>query len=322
MKAVVFAKYGPPEVLRLVEVEKPAPKDDELLVRVRATTVNRTDTGFRSAEYFIARVFTGLLRPKKGIHGNEFAGEVEAVGAAVTTFKPGDRVFGIRHGAHAEYVCVAERRVVAHMPAGMTFEEAAAVADGGLTALSALKSLDLRPGRSILIYGASGSIGTASVQVAKHLGAHVTAVCDTQNVDLVRSLGADEVIDYLQEDVAKSGKTYDVVFDAVGKTSFWRCRRLVEPGGLYLDTDPGFMWHLAALTLLTRWLGTRRARLLVARLTKENLILLKELIEAGKYRAVIDRRYPLEDVIEASRYVETGQKTGNVVLTLGDVRGG
>jgi NADPH:quinone reductase-like Zn-dependent oxidoreductase len=316
MRAVVYDKYGPPEVLRLADVEQPIPKENELLVRIQATTVNRTDTGFRSAEYFIARFFTGLLRPRKPILGTEFAGEVETVGSAVTEFKVGDRVFGIRSGAHAEFICVREGGVVAQMPSSMSFEEAAAVADGALTALSGLKKTDLRTGRSILVYGASGSIGTAAVQLAKHLDAHVTAVCGAEHVELVRSLGADEVLDYRQEDFTRNGKTYDVVFDAVGKQSFWPARRSLKSGGVFIDTDPGFMWHLLLLTLLTRWIGDKKVTMLIARFSKKDLLFLKELIEAGKYRAVIDRRYPLEDVVEAARYVETGQKTGNVVLTV------
>jgi NADPH:quinone reductase-like Zn-dependent oxidoreductase len=321
MRAVVYDKYGPPEVLRLEAVEKPVPKEDEVLVRVHATTVNRTDAGLRSAEFFITRFFTGLFRPKKRILGTELAGEVEAVGAAVTEFAVGDRVFGVRSGAQAEFICVRESGVLAHMPAGMTFEDAAAVADGALTALSGLKKADLRTGRTILVYGASGSIGTASVQLARHFDAHVTAVCNTQNVELVRSLGADDVIDYLQEDFTKNGETYDVVFDAVGKQSFRRCRHSLKPGGIYLDTDPGFLWHLPLLALLTRWIGDKKAKLLIARFTKKDLLFLKELIEGGKYRAVIDRRYPLEQVVEATKYVETGQKTGNVVLTVSRDRG-
>jgi NADPH:quinone reductase-like Zn-dependent oxidoreductase len=316
MKAVVYDRYGPPDVLRLAEVERPVPEDDEVLVRIHATTVNRTDTGFRSAEYFISRFFTGLLRPRKRILGNEFAGEVEAVGAAVTEFKVGDRVFGIRSGTHTELICVRESGVLAHMPAATSFEEAAAVSDGALTALTGLKKVDLRAGRSILVYGASGSIGTAAVQLARSFDANVTAVCNTKNVELVRSLGADEVVDYLHDDFTKNGKTYDVVFDAVGKLSYRRCRRSLKPGGSFLDTDPGFMWNLLFLTLLTRWIGDKKVRMLIARFTKKDLVFLKELIEAGKYRAVIDRRYPLQDVVEATRYVETGQKTGNVVLTV------
>jgi len=316
MRAVVYDKYGPPEVLRFEEVEKPVPKPDEVLVRIRATTVNRSDTGFRSAEYFVGRAFTGLFRPRNRILGSEFAGEVDGLGSEVAEFKVGDRVFGIRQGAHAEFVCVGESGVVAHMPRGMEFEEAAAVADGALTAMSGLKRAELRPGRSILVYGASGSIGTAAVQLSRHYGAHVTAVCNARSVELVRSLGADEVIDYEREDFTKNGKTYDVVFDAVGVQSYRRCKRSLNSGGLFLDTDPGFLWHLPLVALWTRFVGDRKARLLIARFRKDDLRFLKELIEAGEYRAVIDRRYAFDDVIEATRYVETRQKTGNVVLII------
>jgi NADPH:quinone reductase-like Zn-dependent oxidoreductase len=316
MRAVVHDRYGPPEVLRLEEVERPVPQDDEVLVKVHATTVTRSDTGLRSANYFFARAFTGLLRPKRKIAGMELAGVVEAVGASVTEFEVGDEVFGIRGGANAEYVCVRERGVLAHKPAGMSFEEAAAVCDGALLARSCLLSADLRPGRSIVVYGASGSIGTAAVQLAKYLGADVTAVCNTKNVELVRSLGADEVIDYQQEDYTKNGKRYDVVFDSVGKHSFRRCRRSLKPGGMFITTDLGFMWHAPIVSLLTRWVGDKRAKIGIGRYRNEDVLLLKELIESGRYRAVIDRTYPLEDVVEATRYVETEQKTGNVVLTL------
>jgi NADPH:quinone reductase-like Zn-dependent oxidoreductase len=316
MRAVVHDNYGPPERLRLEDVARPVPKEDEVLVKIHATTVSRTDCGLRAADPFFARVFTGLRRPKRRTPGLELAGVVEAVGAAVTEFEVGDEVFGIRGGSNAEYVCVRESGALAHKPAGMTFEEAAAVCDGACSALSCLRNADLRPGRSIVVYGASGSIGTAAVQVARHFGAHVTAVCNTKNVDLVRSLGADEVIDYLQEDFTKNGKTYDVIFDAVGKHSFRRCRRSLKPGGIFITTDLGFMWHAPLVVLATKWIGDKKATMGIARYKKEDVLFLKELIEAGEFRAVIDRRYPLEDVVEATRYVETGQKTGNVVLTV------
>jgi NADPH:quinone reductase-like Zn-dependent oxidoreductase len=317
MRAVVYDRYGPPEVLRLEEVDRPAPKDDEVLVKIHATTVNRTDCGWRSAKPFIGRYFTGLRRPKRRILGSELAGEVEAVGAAVSQFKVGDHVFGVNYfGAHAEFVCVQEDRPLAHKPAGMTFEEAAAVSDGAILALTALRKGNLRKGQKILIYGASGSIGTAAVQLAKHFEADVTAVCNTKNVELVRSLGADEVVDYLQEDFTKNGKTYDAVFDAVGKHSFRRCRRSVKPGGFYVETDLGFMWHVPLLALATRRIGDKRVTLPTPNYTKKDVLFLKELVEAGRYRPVIDRSYPLEQVVEATKYVETGQKTGNVVLTV------
>jgi NADPH:quinone reductase-like Zn-dependent oxidoreductase len=316
MRAVVHDEYGPPDVLRLEEVERPEPADDEVLVRVHATTVTRTDCGFRKADPFFSRLFTGIRGPRRRIPGMELAGVVEAVGSAVTEFEVGDEVFGLRTGANAEYHCVRENGALAHKPARMTFEEAAALPDGACIALTCLRKADLGPGRSIVVYGASGSIGTAAVQLARHFGADVTAVCDTKNLELARSLGADHVVDYTQEDFTRNGKTYDVVFDAVGKHSFRRCRRSLKPGGIFLETDLGFMWHVPLLALLTRRLGSKRVTLPIPKYTKEEILFVKELADAGEYRAVIDRTYPLEDVVEATRYVETGQKTGNVVLTV------
>ena len=256
MRAVVHDRYGPPDVLRLADVEKPVPNEDEILIRIHATTVNRSDCGWRAAHPFFSRVFTGLLRPKRPILGSELAGVVEAVGSAVTEFEVGDEVFGIKSGAHAEYVCARESAAVAHKPAAMSFEEAAAVCDGGIIALTCLRKADLREGQSIVVYGASGSIGTAAVQLAKAFGAEVTAVCNTKNVELVRSLGADEVVDYTAVDFTRNGKVYDVVFDSVGKHSFRRCRRSVKQGGVYIETDLGYLWHAPLLVLLTRWSGT------------------------------------------------------------------
>lgn len=319
MRAIVYEKYGPPEVLRLEEVERPVPKADEVLIKVHATTVNRTDSGLRSAEYFISRFFTGLFRPKRKILGMELAGEVAAVGAAVTQFKVGDHVFGVsadNAGAHAEFICMRESAPLAHKPAGMTFEEAAAVCDGVILALGYLRAADVRDGQRVLIYGASGSIGTAGVQLAKYFGAHVTAVCNTKNVEVVRSLGPDEVIDYLGADFTKNGETYDLIFDAVGKDSFRRCLGSLKPRGMYGSTDLGFYWQNPFLALWTWRIGAKKVLFPIPRYTKKDVLFLKEIIEAGKYRAVIDRCYPLEDVIEATKYVETGQKTGNVVLTV------
>ena len=313
MRAVVHDRYGPPDVLRLEDVERPVPKDDEVLVKVHASTVNRSDCGLRSAEYFITRFFTGLLRPKRTTVGTEFAGEVEAVGAAVTEFAVGDRVFGMRSGSNADFVCVRESGALAHMPATMTYEEAAAVCDGAVVALGFLRRADVRSGWTILVYGASGSIGTAAVQLAKYFGAHVTAVCNTKNVELVRSLGADEVIDYLQEDFRKSGETYDVVFDAVGKLSFSPCRRSLKRGGVFASTDG---LRNLVLAFVTSRIGDKKIAFPIPRYTKKDVLFLKELLEGGNYRAVVDRSYPLEDVVDAHRYVETHQKTGNVVLSL------
>jgi NADPH:quinone reductase-like Zn-dependent oxidoreductase len=316
MRAVVHDRYGPAEVLRIEEVERPVPKEDEVLVKVHATTVTRSDCGYRAADPFFSRVFTGLRGPKQRVVGMELAGVVEAVGSAVTEFEVGDEVFGLRSGANAEFVCVREQGALAHKPASLSFEEAAPLADGASIALACLSKADLGPGKQIVVYGASGAIGTAAVQIAKASGARVTAVCNTKNVELMRSLGADEVVDYTQEDFTKNGKTYDVVFDAVGKHSFRRCRGSLKEGGLHIETDLGFMWHVPFLALATRWIGGKRVTLPIPKYTKQDVLFVKELIEAGKYRPVIDRTYPLEDVIEATKYVETGQKTGNVVLTV------
>jgi NADPH:quinone reductase-like Zn-dependent oxidoreductase len=320
MRAVVHDRYGPPEVLRLEDVDRPVPKDDEVLVKVHATTVNRTDCHIRAADPFIWRLFgAGFRRPKQRFSGSELAGEVVAVGAAVTEFAIGDHVFGTsgyRFGAHAEFMCVRESARIAHKPSGMTFEEAAAIPDGALAALTSLSAVEPLEGKRIVVYGASGAMGTAAVQLAKHFGAHVTAVCNTKNVELARSLGADVVVDYLQDDFTKNGETYDVVMDAVGKHSFRRCRRSLKQGGRFLATDLGFMWHVPLLMLWSRQFGDKKLLFPLGPSTKEDILLLKQLVETGKYRAVIDRRYPLEDVIEAAKYVETGQKTGNVVLTL------
>jgi NADPH:quinone reductase-like Zn-dependent oxidoreductase len=319
MKAAVRTRYGPPEVVRLLEVAKPAPGADELLIRIHATTVNRTDCGVRAADPVIVRFFTGLTRPRQPILGSEFAGEVEAVGRQLTSFTQGDAVFGLSegYGAHAEYLCLPESGLVARKPANVTHEQAAPTCDGALLALRALRRAELSRGQKILINGASGSIGTAAVQLAKHFGAEITAVCGTENLELARSLGADRVIDYTREDFTKDGRRYDVVFDAVGKSSFRRCRRLLERHGVFLFTDLGFLWHVPILALLTRFVGTRRVILPIPKPDRRDILFLKELVEAGALTAVIDRRYPLAAIVEAYRYVETGQKTGNVVVTVG-----
>jgi NADPH:quinone reductase-like Zn-dependent oxidoreductase len=314
VRAVVRDRYGPPEVLHIGEVDRPVPVDDEILVRVQATTVTQTDCGWRRARPFFVRYFTGIRRPKWTTLGMEFAGEVEGVGSAVTGFATGDRVFGVKtYGAHAEFVSVRAAGAVAHMPSGLTFEQAAAICDGFCIALSCLGKADLREGRTMVVYGATGSVGTAAVQLARHVGAHVTAVSNTKNVELVRSLGADEVIDYEREDFTKNGKTYDVIFDAVGKESFRRCKGSLRPGGFYLPTD-GF--RNMFLWLVHKRFGDKKVVFEFPRFRKEDVLLLAELLETGRYRPVIDRVYPLEDVVEATAYVETQQKTGNVVLTV------
>lgn len=314
MRAAVHERYGPPEVLEVKDVEKPEPADDEVLVRVHASSVTRTDVGLRDTEYWFTRALTGLRRPKRTIAGMEFAGVVEEVGSAVTELHVGDEVFGIKGGANAEYVCVRETGVIARKPASLSFEEAAGIADGALLALTIGKSAFPLEGKRIVVYGASGSIGVAAVQLARHFGAHVTAVCNTKNVELVRSLGADEVVDYLREDFTQNGETYDVVLDAVGKLSFRRVRRSLAPGGIYISADLGFLYHLPLVYLVTRFVGSRRAELGIGTYRKADLQLLAALVDAGEFRAVLDRTYPLDEIVEASRYVETHQKTGNVVL--------
>jgi NADPH:quinone reductase-like Zn-dependent oxidoreductase len=330
MRAVVYDRYGPPEVLRLEDVERPVPKEDEVLVRIHATTVNRLDCATREANrrsglvaMLLSRLISGVRRPRRRILGSEFAGEVQAAGAAVSEFAVGDQVFGttgLRFGGHAEFICVRESARIAHKPIGVSFEEATAVCDGALNALWCLRVADLRKGQRVLIYGASGAIGTAGVQLAKYFEADVTAVCNTKNLEVVRSLGADRVIDYTQEDFTQNGETYDVVFDAVGKHSFRRCKGSLRRGGSYLATD-GF--RNLILALWTSRIGDKKVKFQLPPVyAKKDVLFLKELIEAGKYRPVIDRRYPLEEVVDAARYVETEQKTGNVVLTVNGARQG
>jgi NADPH:quinone reductase-like Zn-dependent oxidoreductase len=316
MRAVVHDRYGPPEVLRVAEVDRPVPNEDEVLVDVYASTVTRGDTmGVRSVEYRFTRLFTGVRRPRTTSLGTEFAGRVDAVGAAVTEFQIGDEVCGVKSGSNAEYVTVREDGVIVQKPTGLTYEEAAAVPEGSLLALTCLRPAYPIEGKRVLVYGAAGSVGTAAVQLlAHHFEAKVTAVCDTKDVELVRSLGAREVIDRFQADFTKNGETFDVIFDAVGKHSFRRCRRSLNRGGIYISMDLGFMYHVPLLALATRFIGRKRATVGIGRYRREDLLLVKELVEAGKYRPVIDRTYALDQIVEATRYVESGQKAGNVVL--------
>ncbi len=324
MKAAVYDHYGPPEALRIEEVPRPEPQDDEVLVRVRAVAVTRADCATREANrrsgllvMALSRAISGVRRPRQRILGSELAGEVEIAGGSVREFAPGDRIFGstgFRFGGYAEYVCVRESSRIAHMPAGAGFEAAAAITDGGLNALWCLRQGRLSRGESILVFGASGAIGTAGVQLAKQFGADVTAVCGTKNLDLVRSLGASRAIDYTREDFTRNGETYDVIFDAVGKQSFSGCKASLKPGGRYLATDG--LANLIHAGWTSRF-GDRKAVFSIPpRYTKQDVVFLKDLVESGGFRPVIDLTRPFDEIVEASRYVETEQKTGNVILTL------
>ncbi len=319
MKAIVYTKYGPPEVLQLKEVTKPYPKDNEVLIKIHATTVNRTDSALRKAEPFISRFVTGLIRPKKTILGTEFAGKIEEVGKDVTSFKVGDRVFGFSgkdFGAHAEYMIMPEEGSLTTMPANMTYEEAAPSTEGAHYALGFIRNANLQSGQKVLINGATGAIGSAAVQLVKYFGADVTAVCNTKNVALVKSLGAGKVFDYTKEDFTKDDQMYDAVFDTVGKSSFSRCKPLLKPGGIYISSELGYMAQNPILALITPIFGKKKVMFPIPKQSDENIVLFKELIEAGKFKGVIDRCYPMEEIIEAYKYVETGQKTGNVVITV------
>ncbi len=316
MKAIVYTKFGPPEVLQLKEVEKPTPKDNEALIKIYATTVVKEEPDMRQSPGF-----NGLWKPRHPILGQEFAGEVEAIGPNVARFRPGDQVFGFgMFGAYAEYKCMAENGALAIKPANMSFEEAASVPSGALTALPFLRDKgNIRDGQTVLINGASGSVGTAAVQIAKYYGAEVTGVCSTTNLEMVKSLGADEVIDYTQEDFTQSGRTFDIIFDTVAKRSFAACKGSLTDEGIYLTTGTALAPILQALRL-TKNRG-KRAKFMAAGLRRahektKDLVFLTGLIEAGKLKAVIDRCYPLEQIVEAHRYVEKGHKKGNVVITL------
>jgi NADPH:quinone reductase-like Zn-dependent oxidoreductase len=316
MRAAVVTRYGSPDVVKILSVPKPTPAANQILVRVHAATVNRTDCGELRGRPFFIRLFYGLRRPRRTIFGLDFAGEVEAVGAGAVSFKQGDRVFGMcpsaSNGAQAEYVAVPDRSVAA-MPAGARFDQAV-VCEGAFYANAVLKKINLKPGHKILIYGASGAIGTAMVQLAKSTGAAVTAVVATPHLDLVESLGADRAIDYTSEDFTRIGEVFDFVVDAVGKTSFFRCRRLLKPEGIFAATDLGPRAQNLALAMWSSITRSNRVVIPVPRRIAGFADFLKGLMEAGQFRAIIDRRYDLAEIADAYRYVETGQKVGIVVI--------
>jgi NADPH:quinone reductase-like Zn-dependent oxidoreductase len=319
MKAIVATKYGSADVIQIKEVEKPMPKNNEVLVKIVETIVTPSDIATRKGEPFIVRFFTGLMRPKV-ILGSDFAGEIEAVGKDVKHFKKGEQVFGSSNasfGANAEYICLPEDGVLATIPLNMSYEETAGICDAAMTALSFLRDeANIQRGQKVLINGASGSVGTFAVQLAKYFGAEVSGVCSARNVDLVLSLGADEVIDYSKEDFTKNTRSYDVIFDAVGKRSFSDCKGSLKQGGIYLTTVPSLA--IIPQMLWTSKFGSKKAVFAATGLNqnKEKLNFLKELLEAGTIKSVIDRRYPLEEIAEAHRYVEKGHKKGNVIITV------
>lgn len=321
MKAAVNTVYGPPDVIRIIDVPKPVPKSNEVLIRIRASTVNRTDCGFLRGKPFITRFFSGLFGPKYPCLGCEFSGEVESVGSAVTRFKQGDRVFGIndkRFGGHAEYTIAAENDAIAIMPKNSSFIDAAPITEGGHYALCDLRGTKIAPGQRWLINGATGAIGSAAVQLAKYFGAEVTAVCATKHVELVRSLGPDEVIDYTAEDFTKRSKKFDVVFDAVGKRSFGECKSIMTDKGIYLSTELGPNSENPFLALIAPFSGGKKVLFPIPSINQEDVEFLKMLVETGRYKPLIDRTYPLEQIVEAYHYVELGQKIGNVVITIDD----
>ena len=318
MKAVVYTKYGPPEVLQIKEIEKPVPKENEILVKVHTTVVTSGDVRLRKADPIMVRTFNGFLKPKKQILGINFSGTVEETGKDIKEFKVGDEVFGstmFNFGAYAEYVCVSKKDIVTTKPSNLSFEESVAIPFGGLTALHFLRQGNIREGDKVLIYGASGSVGTAAVQLAKYFGAEVTGLCSSNNVELVKSLGADKVIDYSKEDFTKSGEFYDIIFDTVGKSPFRGCIKSLKENGYYLRAV-----HISPSSLIKGlWTKLTTKKKVVGGISierKEDLIFLKELIQSGKFKPVIDKTYSLEQIADAHRYVETGHKKGNVVITI------
>lgn len=319
---MLWTKYGSPELLQLTEVDKPLPGDNEVLVRVHATTVNRTDCATIRAKPFFMRIVTGFVKPRKHIPGSAFAGEIEAVGKDVASLQTGDKVFGFDDevaGAHAQYLADCEDRLL-NMPDNVTYAEAAASIEGVHYAYNFINKVDLKKGHKVLVNGATGAIGSAAVQLLKYFDMYVTAVCASKNIELVKSLGADRVIDYTKEDFTQDHQQYNLVFDAVGKSSFIKCRRLLRPGGIYISSDLGYLAQNLYLPLITPLIkpliGNKKTIFPMPVNIKGSLQLVKKLMELGKFKSVIDRTYPLGDIIEAYKYVEKGHKIGNVVITV------
>jgi NADPH:quinone reductase-like Zn-dependent oxidoreductase len=319
MKAIVCAKYGSPDVLELKEIVKPTPKDNEVLIEIHATTVNRTDSAILRAIPFFSRITTGLFKPKNPILGTEFAGQIEAIGKDVSSFNISEKVFGFTEysfGTHAQYMTISQDKAIVTIPDEMTYEEAAACSEGSFYAYNFINKVDLKKGQKVLVNGATGGIGSAAVQLSKYFGADVTGVCRSEHFELVRSLGASKVIDYTKEDFTKHDEKYDFVFDTVGKSSFFKCRPVLKPRGIYISSELGYMYQNIFLPLITPLFRKKKTKFPLPQDCKGTLLLIKKIIEEGKYRAVIDRNYPLEKVVEAYRYVEKGQKIGNVVITV------
>jgi len=327
MKAVVYTQYGPPEVLQLKEVEKPLPEENEVLVKVRAATVNRTDCANLTAKPFIMRFSLGLFKPKKKIMGTEFAGDIEAAGKAVTSFKVGDKVFGFDDsgiGSYAEYMVISEDKALITIPKDITYEQAAACVEGTHYAYNFINKVDLKSEDKVLVNGASGGIGSAMVQLLKYFGADVTAVCNTKNIELVQSLGASKIFDYTKEDFTKDDMKYDFVFDAVGKSSYGKCKALLKPGGVYISSELGWMVQNLFFSLISAIFGSlpgqagKKVKFPYPPNIMRSVILIKKLMEEGKFKPVIDRSYPLGEIAEAFRYVLKGQKTGNVSIIVSE----
>lgn len=319
MKAAVYLKYGSADVIQLTEIAKPNPNENQVLIRVYASTVNRTDTGFRSAEYIISRFWTGLLRPTYPVLGNEFAGVVESVGAQVKKFTIGDRVFGYNDkqcGGHAEYVVIDQNAALAHMPVQYPFERAAALAEGAHYALCDIKAAGISEGNFVLVYGATGAIGSAAVQLLKALGVHVTAVCAGKHIDLVKTLGADVVIDYEKQDYSQSNQRFDLVLDAVGKSSFAKAKPVLKEKGIYISTELGKNGQNVFYALLGKFSAGKKVMFPIPSICQDDMIYFSKQAQTGKFRPLIDKHYSLDMIREAHRYVESGQKIGNVVIKI------